>query len=147
MRHVEWLRDERDGLVPQLIRFGHAAEPVEPGTHVLGRGVDRDGADAVRAVDEVVPGGECAVEVALAEADAADVGEDDGAGAASVEAVDVEGEAGRWNASPASTPPGNDWARLAPGWIGTAAGPSQRQTLSGGLLSLICADVIRPTLP
>lgn len=53
----------------------------------------------------------------------------------------------RWNASPASTRPGNDWARLAPGWIGTAAGPSQRQTLSGGLLSLICADVIRPALP
>jgi integrase len=53
----------------------------------------------------------------------------------------------RWNASPASTRPGNDWARLAPAWIGIAAGPSQRQTLSGGLLSLICADVIRPTLP
>ncbi len=53
----------------------------------------------------------------------------------------------RWNASPASTRPGNDWARLAPGWIGTAAGPSQRQALSGGLLSLICADVVRPAFP
>jgi len=53
----------------------------------------------------------------------------------------------RWNTSPASTLPGNDWARLAPEWIGTAVGPSQRQALSGGLLSLICADVVRPALP
>ncbi|WP_308109718.1 hypothetical protein [Streptomyces sp. ET3-23] len=49
--------------------------------------------DAVRAVDEVVPGGEGTVEVALAKADAAEVGEDDRAASAAVEAVDVEGEA------------------------------------------------------
>ncbi|NVK78795.1 hypothetical protein [Streptomyces morookaense] len=68
-------------------------EPVEPGAHVVGRCVDLDGADAVRAVDEVVPGGEGTVEVALAKADAAEVGEDDRAASAAVEAVDVEGEA------------------------------------------------------
>ncbi|MFI6701857.1 hypothetical protein ACIBJC_23305 [Streptomyces sp. NPDC050509] len=59
---------------------------------VLEGGLDLHRADAVGAVEEAAPGGHGSADVASAEADAAEVGEDDGAGAAAVEAVDVEGQ-------------------------------------------------------
>ncbi|MET9987456.1 tyrosine-type recombinase/integrase [Streptomyces rochei] len=52
----------------------------------------------------------------------------------------------RWNATPASQAPGADWGRHAREWTEMGPGRSRQQDLSSGLLSLICADVIRPSL-
>ncbi|MET9917431.1 hypothetical protein ABZZ04_10140 [Streptomyces sp. NPDC006435] len=77
----------------ELLSFWNAAVLAQADVHVLVGGLDFHGTDAVRAVEEVAPGGHDAVDIVLAQADAAEVDEDDGAGAAAVEAVDVEGEA------------------------------------------------------
>jgi hypothetical protein len=68
-----------------------AAQAMEAGAHVLGCGVDFEGLDAVGAGDEFVPGGDGGLGVAAAQVYFAEVGQDDGAGAFAVEAVDVEG--------------------------------------------------------
>ncbi|WP_241836635.1 hypothetical protein [Streptomyces sp. CB01249] len=80
--------------------------------------MDLHRANAVGAVQEVAPGGHGAVDVSLAQADAAEVGEDDGAGVAAVEAVDVEGEVEVFLGGVDGAEAGEDHA----GFVGPSAG-------------------------
>jgi integrase len=50
----------------------------------------------------------------------------------------------RWNASPAGRAPGREWHAQAASWIGPNITTAQ-QSLNSGLLTLICADVLRPS--
>jgi len=52
----------------------------------------------------------------------------------------------RWNASPAGRSAGREWHAQAARWIGPDIATAQ-QSLNSGLLTLICADVLRPSLP
>ncbi|GGU41833.1 hypothetical protein GCM10010211_01150 [Streptomyces albospinus] len=85
-------RGEPGCPLAEFLGFRDAAVAAEAYAHVLEGGLDLHGADAVRAVEEVPPGHHGAVDIALAEPYAAQAGQDDGAGAAAVEAVDVDGE-------------------------------------------------------
>ncbi|MFF2078370.1 tyrosine-type recombinase/integrase [Kitasatospora sp. NPDC058162] len=51
----------------------------------------------------------------------------------------------RWNASPAATSTGSEWKTHAPGWTGHEVTRAS-ETLGSGLLALVSADVLRPSL-
>ncbi|UKD50795.1 site-specific integrase (plasmid) [Amycolatopsis sp. FU40] len=51
----------------------------------------------------------------------------------------------RWNASPAGSSTGEQWNKLAAGWIDYSASDAGR-ILNSGLFALVTADVLRPSL-
>jgi hypothetical protein len=78
------------GPLVEFLGGGDGLEAAQAGAH-LGDGFgDLDGADALGGVKEVAPGRQGRVGVLAAEVDLAEVGQDDGAGSAAVQAVDVQ---------------------------------------------------------